>query len=261
MKIITDMPASEYHTHPAVSKTLLDKVARSPLHARAYLDGVAEEPTAAMLFGTALHCAALEPGRYIKEYAAFEGDRRTKEGKARYEELKANGYQVLSIADADAISSMATAIRNHQIAGPLLLDGQAEVSAFWDHGHTGLECKCRADWWRESDETIVDIKTTEDAGASAFARSVAAYRYHVQAAHYTVGLNAKRFIFVAVEKKAPHAVAVYELDADAMREGRRLRDRDIDQYASCVEFNTWPGYPAEIQKLSLPAWAVNGGEE
>lgn len=261
MSIVTNMPAAEYHAHPAVSKTVLDKIARSPLHARAYMDGEFDEATAAMQFGTALHCAVLEPGRFVREYATFSGDRRTKEGKAKYEELVAAGYQILSLNDADAITSMATAIHNHPVAGPLVKVGESEVSSFWKHGTTGLECKCRADLWNQSEATIIDIKTTEDAGPAGFARSVAAYRYHVQAAHYMVGLEAKRFLFVVVEKKAPYAVAVYELDADAMREGRRLRDRDLDQYASCAEFNTWPGYPACVQTLALPKWAFNGSEE
>jgi exodeoxyribonuclease VIII len=260
VKIAHNMPSAEYHAHPAVSKSLLDKISKSPLHARAYLDGAREEPTAAMAFGTALHTAVLEAERFDTEYKVFEGDRRTKAGKEAYEALLATGASIISAADYDAITAMTMAIRQHKVAGSLLMDGHAESSVFWQHPGTRLECKARPDWWR-NDGIVVDLKTTDDASPAAFARSVATYRYHVQAAHYMIGTQAKRFVFIAVEKKAPHAVAVYELDADTLRMGHTLRERDLDQYASCVEFNTWPGYPAEIQTLALPKWATTGSEE
>lgn len=256
--IVPDLPSATYHAHPAVSKSVLDKIARSPLHARAYLDGMRDEPTASMNFGTALHCAVLEPNRFANEYAVWEGDRRTKEGKAAYETLQATGATLISRDDHDAISAMAMSIQQHPVAAAMLTNGQPEASVFWKHN--GIECKCRPDWLRR-DGIVVDLKTTEDASPAAFARSVAAYRYHVQAAHYLAGTQAESFVFIAIEKKAPYAVAVYELDADSIQIGQRLRERDLDQYASCLELNQWPGYPAQIQKLALPKWATNGSEE
>lgn len=260
MKIFTDMTNAQYHAHPAVSKSLLDKIARSPLHARAYLDGTREEPTASMNFGTALHTAVLEPERYAGEYAVFEGDRRTTAGKKAYEELMQKGATIISAADHGAISAMVASIQQHQTAGAMIECGHAETSVFWEDPVTGIECKCRPDYWRREYGVVVDLKTTDDASPEAFARSVASYRYHVQAAHYMEGTRATRFVFVAVEKKPPYAVAVYELDADSLKAGRILRERDIASIASCREFNVWPGYSEHIQTLSLPRWA-QGGEE
>lgn len=262
MKIIPDLPAADYHAHPAVSKSVLDKIARSPLHARAYLDGARDEPTAAMQFGTALHTAVLEPQRFTSEYAVWDGERRTNAGKAAYEALLATGATIISAADRDAISTMAMAIRQHPVAGDLLAaEGAAESSVFWEHPATGLECKCRPDWWLQDRGILVDLKTTDDASPQAFARSVANYRYHVQAAHYMSGTQAKRFILIAVEKKAPYAVAVYELDADALAVGDALRQRDLQAYSSCKDFGIWPGYPEEIVPLALPKWASTGSDE
>lgn len=260
MKIIEQLPADQYHAHPAVSKSVLDKIARSPLHARAYLDGQREEPTAAMQFGTALHACVLEPELFASQYAVFDGDRRTKDGRARYEALQAAGTSIISAADYDAITAMTMAVRDHVVAGRLLQDGIAEASVFWPHPPTGLELKCRPDWWRE-DGIVVDLKTCEDASPAGFARSVANYRYQVQAAHYMSGTQAKRFIFIAIEKRAPYAVAVYELDADALELGHALRERDLQQFASCAEFDLWPGYPPEIMSLTLPKWAQQGVDE
>lgn len=259
MKILPNMPASEYHAHPAVSKSVLDKVARSPLHARAYLDGMRDEPTPAMLFGTALHAAVLEPAVFANEFAVFDGDRRTRAGKEAYEAILSSGAAVISRADRDAISAMVNSIRNHPIAGKLFAQpGRAEHSVFW-HDDSGLECKCRPDWWIGS--MVVDLKTTEDASPEAFSRSVINYRYHVQAAHYMTGTKADRFLFVAVEKKAPYAVAVYELDEDALELGHTLRARDLDRFMVCQASRVWPGYSTEVETLSLPEWAFPKTEE
>lgn len=261
MKIIPNMPAREYHAHPAVSKSVLDKMARSPLHARAYLDGMRDEPTPAMLFGTALHAAVLEPVAFANEYAVFDGDRRTRAGKDAYEAILSSGATVISRGDYDAIRAMALSIRQHPVAGKLFAEGVAEHSVFWDDADTGLACKCRPDWWTPSSALIVDLKTTEDASPEAFARSVMNYRYHVQAAHYMTGAQAERFLFVAVEKKAPYAVAVYELDEDALNLGHTLRERDLHTYSLCQASRVWPGYSTEVETLSLPEWAFPKTEE
>ena len=255
MNIIYDMPAGDYHAHPAVSKSVLDRIARSPLHARAYLDGAREEPTASMQFGTALHTAVLEPRRFADEYHVFEGDRRTKAGKEAYELLIASGATILSRADFDAVLAMELAIRQHPVASELLQDGIAEASVFWQDERTGLECKARPDWWHRERGLVVDLKTTDDASPAGFARSVANYRYHLQAAHYRAGTGCSRFIFIAVEKKAPYAVAVYELDNDAIRAGAELQASLLGQYASCLEFGVWPGYPSITAEP--PRWAVD----
>lgn len=260
-RIIPDMSAADYHAHPAVSKSILDKIAKSPLHAKAYIEEGLPEPTPAMLFGTAYHMAVLEPERFANTYVVFEGDRRTKQGKADYESLITAGASIISRSDLDAITAMSMAVRNHPDAGPLLQGGLPEASIFWKDQDTGIECRCRPDYMRGSipdcpADTLVDLKSCEDASPAAFARSVHNYRYHVQAAHYMHGACVGRFVFIAQEKKPPYAVAVYELDEDAIKQGLALRNRDLQTYASCREFNIWPGYPAGIQTLSLPKWAA-----
>ena len=101
----------------------------------------------------------------------------------------------------------------------------------------------------------MDLKTTTDASPKGFAKSVASFRYHVQAAHYLAAGLFDKFIFIAVEKEAPYAVACYELDADALTEGQRLRGRDLQRIANCRAMAAWPGYGDELQTISLPGWA------
>ncbi len=64
------------------------------------------------------------------------------------------------------------------------------------------------------------------------------------------------FVFIAVEKTPPYAVALYELDAEAVDLGRALARRDLARYANARDFGVWPGYPDAVQSLSLPKWAT-----
>lgn len=77
---------------------------------------------------------------------------------------------------------------------------------------------------------------------------------------YLDGLNTlaphdRKFVFVAVEKEPPYAVAVYELEEDALQLGRDDYQKHLAQYAECVKTNRWPGYGDGMDYVSLPSWA------
>jgi len=196
----------------------------------------------------------LEPSELEARYGVC-GPRNTKAGKEQAERMAAAGIEAVTASDMMAANCMADSVHRHPAAAVLLAQGKAEQSFWWDDASTGLRCKCRPDWC--SGSTVVDLKTTTDASPAAFARSVATFRYHVQASHYLAGLHgAERFVFIAVEKTAPYAVAVYELDAAAMAAGDELRQRDMRIIADCRATTEWPGYGDNCQSLSLPSWAL-----
>ena len=249
----------QYHTDPAVSASHLKAVMQSPYHYWSrFVDPNRSpiEPTAAMRLGSLAHCAILEPDDLLQRYGVC-GPRNTKAGKEQAAAMEAEGIEAVTSTDMALALSMAAAVRNHTAAAELLKRGKAEQSFWWDDLPTGMRCKCRPDWYHGA--TVVDIKTTTDASPQAFARAVATYGYHVQAAHYLAGLHgAERFVFVAVEKSYPHAVAVYELDAASMALGRTMRDNALDVIAGCHAAGVWPGYgDTFIQTISLPKWATN----
>jgi hypothetical protein len=258
--IIDHLSNEEYHADPAVSASHLHQVARSGQHYWArYVDPNRQpvKPTAAMTFGSLGHCATLEPDELRRRYG-IAPDRRTKAGKEAAAEMQASGIEPVSEADMLLAGNIARAVRSHPYAAELLSAGKAETSIWWDDPETGLRCKCRPDWINGS--TCIDLKTTTDASPKGFAKSVAGFRYHVQAAHYLASGLFDQFIFIAVEKEAPFAVGVYELDADAFAEGQRLRDRDLQRIANCRAMAAWPGYGDDLQTLSLPGWAFYGSD-
>jgi hypothetical protein len=248
---------ADYHADPAVSASHLHAIARSPQHYWSRFlapDRPVVEPTAAMRFGSLAHCAVLEPDELLQRYGVA-ADRRTKAGKEQAEQMAAAGIEAVSEGDMTMALSIAAAVREHPYAGALLADGKAEQSFWWDDLPTGLRCKCRPDWYFGT--TVVDLKTTTDASPAGFAKSVATFRYHVQASHYLSGLHgAERFLFIAVEKTHPYAVAVYELDAEALAIGDQLRRRDLQLIADCRATGEWPGYSSTCETLSLPKWAL-----
>lgn len=246
---------AEYHADPAVSASHLHAVAASPFHYwKRFLDPnrPAVEPTAAMRLGTLVHCAVLEPDELALRYA-IAPDRRTKEGKTAAAEFEAAGIEPVSAADMATAIAMRDAVRSHPDAAALLNDGKAEQSFWWDDQLSGLRCKCRPDWMTGG-TTLVDLKTTTDASPAAFAKSIAHWRYHVQADHYRAGTFAERFVFIAVEKTYPYAVGVYQLDDAAMAHAATLRRQNLQTIADCRVIAEWPGY--STQTLSLPRWAM-----
>lgn len=167
---------------------------------------------------------------------------------------------VLTQEQWEQLHGMAASVMAHPAASRLLTDvpGKAEISFYWNDPVTGELCRIRPDWLRD-DDIIVDLKTTDDASPDGFAKSVANWRYDVQDAFYCDGFREvtgrrARFVFIAVEKKPPYAVAVYALDAESKEIGRAQYREDLDKYAACKANDNWPGYGDAVQKLNMPGW-------
>jgi exodeoxyribonuclease VIII len=249
---------ADYHADPAISASQLKTVMQSPYHYWSrYLDP-SRTPTiatSAMKLGSLTHCCVLEPDEVSARYG-ITPDRRSNAGKALAAEMEASGIEAVTAQEMEQALAMAASVRGNSTAVLLLSNGAAEQSFWWDDVSTGLKCKCRPDWLSADGATIVDLKTCQDASPAGFAKSVAQWSYQVQSAHYLCGTLAKRFIFVAVEKTAPYAVGVYELDAQAMVHGAVLRHNALQRIQDCRAINEWPGYTDGIQTLQLPGWAL-----
>ena len=249
---------AEYHAAEGVSKSDLDLIHRSPAHFK----GAEREETAAMRFGTAFHAAVLENDRFNETYTVISGDKRTKAVKEAIKEAEAAGKIVLDEDDFHALHFMAQGVFKNTIAAKLLNGAAIEHSVFSETD--GVRVKCRPDGWQMDKGLLFDLKSTDDASPDGFARTCAKYRYHVQDAFYRhviaslTGEDADKlsFIFVAVEKKPPYAVALYSLDELAKLQGWVEAREDLRTYREAAETDTWRGYSPRIETLSLPRWAV-----
>jgi exodeoxyribonuclease VIII len=261
-----NLPADAYHASPGASKSLLDAVARSPLHLLHALTEARAEPTPAQMLGSAAHAYILEPARYSAEYVIEPVFRGKGSVAARAEWKLANADKVaISEPDAELVRGMGEAITRHDVARELLSDCAPEVSVFWcDFEHDAI-CRIRIDAAPRDDRPyIVDLKTAADASYEAFARAVHNFRYHVSAAMYLDGARhasrgVERYYFVVVENKPPHAVAVYELDNEYANIGRILYRRDLAAFVLATETGEFPGYAEGIRQLTPPAFATRVG--
>lgn len=266
-----------YHRSPRIGRSGLQLFARSPRHYWAeYLDPnrVWKEPTKAMRIGTALHSAVLEP-ETVKEKIAIEPDRWPTKAECgvSIEQQKLEFYQqnrrktILTSTEQSLVKSMYTAVMSHPVAVELLgRRGEIEKVGLFDHPLTGSPSKIKPDKYILDENLVIDLKTTDDASAGSFAKSCVNYWYHVQSAWYLDGLHAingvmpRGFVFIAVEKEPPYAVAIYYAPPEMIELGRKIYQRHLVAYEKCRQADDWPGYPEEFQPINLPFWAYKQEE-
>lgn len=259
----------EYHSHTeSISKSHLDTIAgASPKHyfwKYLHPDRERQEPTPAMIMGTAVHTAVLEPDLFPSEVIESpEFDRRSKVGRAEYEafQLEHKGRIVLAPEDYATCLAIRDAVHLHPVAGGLLQGGKAEQSFYAIDRETGELIKCRTDYLHDSGAMIVDLKTTEDASPAGFGKSAANFRYPIQTAWYNGVLDAafgehpQDWVFLAVEKKPPYAVGIYFMEPDIVARAEIAARRDFMKIVECKRSGEWPDYGIEPQPLALPGWS------
>ena len=263
-----DVSHGEYHRRVlgVASNSALAQVERSPAHYVAWVNGEAnDEETEALAFGTAFHMALLEAERFARVYTVAPdfGDCRFKENKAKREEWRAAnaGKAELDLGTSTAIEKMVRAVHAHPLASKLLEGGQSEVTATWTDDETGVRCKVRADRYKAANRLIVDVKTARDASPKGFKKAVFNHGYHRQNALYRAGFAAagapvEHYILLAVEKTAPFAIGIYQLDAQAIAIGHtRVRD-GLALLAECLREDRWPAYSDRIETIEPPPWAA-----
>lgn len=259
-QVITGLPFDDYKRLDAINASALKLIERSPAH---YWQSrqTPREATPAQALGTLAHLLILEPEREGEIAIAPDVDRRTKAGKEEWAAFLAesNGRQTATADQFDAARRMRDAVQAQPFARALLAGGEPEVTLLWQQDGTPI--KCRLDWLCRSHDVVLDLKTASDASAVEFARASGRYAYHLQAALYTdaaaaCGLGERAFVFLVVESEPPHGVALYQLDEDAMRAGSVRYRQALERYRECLARNDWPGYPPEVQPLTLPKWAL-----
>lgn len=229
-----------------------------------------------LILGKGAEFAILDP-----EVHGMKGDgtvaanpRATAAWKAAEAEARDRDLVPIHVDDYRKAQAMAAKVHAHPVAGPMFVDGQAEVSLYADDPVTGVQLRARPDWmtgaaYDPNRLWIVDVKTTTTEHPDEFARKATGFGYHVQAAFYLrvarlLGMDAEAdpmFVFVAVEKEPPHLVSVVAYDEESLAEGDRLTRQAIDLYARCVADQDWPSYTGTdaIVPISLPRWALRDG--
>lgn len=253
----------DYRREEGVNQSSLKKILESPAHYQAALKNKLI-PTPAMEMGTALHCLSLD-GR--KKFDASyimkpEGlSLATKAGKEWKSEV--GRKKVLNTGGKDdpwnSVQGMAESLERLAWFDPSQKDyiKHNEVSVYWEDRKVG--CKARLDRVLVDEGIVLDLKTTDSVDHETFMKKVVNLGYDFQAAYYTRAAMAAfdkpfRFIFVAVERKAPFTVDLFEVSPDMMHEGFYKVDKALDLYAKCSETEEWPNREPVIHQLEYPGW-------
>lgn len=256
------MDFDEYRKLDAVNFSTLKEMRRSPMHYRHRLSEEREDsPRLAM--GRATHTAVFEPDRFVLDYVIWSGGDRRGNAWAAFCEQHPD-QTILKTSEYETCLAMRDAVRSHPVAGPALTPpGEAEKVLVWTDERTGLLCKGRLDWWRPG--LLADLKTTGEIEARRFSALVERMGYHAQLSFYRAGLLANGLdapppCIIAVEAAAPHDVAVFELDDDAVYAGEVLVADLLSRVAAGRFSGMWPGRYPEKRALSLPAWAFESDD-
>lgn len=265
---LVNIDEQQYRALPLINQSAIKHGMRSMAHMKAYMDGEIKYTSDALSLGSLVHAVVLEEEYFADMYAIMPKiDRRTKAGKQHYEEFMAINAdrEICKEEDWEIAMKMRESVWSHPAAAPLLKrKGKAEQTITWNDPDSGIDCKGRIDLLLEGKgrqkPMIVDLKTTQDAGPD-FAKSIAKFGYHTQAAFYQDGMmhGEKRncgFTIIAVEKTAPYAVGVYLMDKAALEQGRKNYKKVLTSWKNAVHSNSYPAYSSSPETLSLPDWAL-----
>ncbi len=269
---VYDLPSEVYHRDPVVEPSLSRSIAelmvtRTPRHAwlahpRLNPDHV-ETKRIDFDIGKAFEQVLLEGDEGVVMIDADSYS--TKVAKEARDAAYAAGKVPLLGKHFDMLAPMVQAARAQLAAHPEARDafvaGKPQQTLVWCEG--GVWCRALLDWLpdeRTRDTVYYDVKTTSDANPEVWQRACFAAGGDMQAAFYLRGIRAllggeaARFRFVVVERKPPYALVVVELTPAALALGEAKVHRALELWRACLGENRWPGYPAHVAYLDLPAW-------
>lgn len=270
--VYAGMPEDVYHADPvrqafgvpslSATRSRLLTHPSTPAHYRWSEDNPAPYK-AAYEVGHGVHKLVLGLGSDIEVIHAENW--RTKAAQEQRDEALAAGKIPLLDAQLDECNAMADAVLQHPIASLCFQGGNAEQSMFAQDPETSVWLRGRADYIGAEKcgrVILADLKTTNCADPTKWAKSAADYGYHRQAAWYcdlAVSLGLAKhatMVFVLVEKTPPYLVSTVELSPIDINRGRELNQMAIRIFAECLTTGKWPGYPEKIVAVELPKWAT-----
>lgn len=262
--IYYDISNEDYHNGEGVSKSQLDLIEKCPaLYLWNKSAPIDTDKIKSLDFGSAFHCFLLEPIEFNKRFIiAPEINRQTKAGKEQFSELtiqaEENKQTILTHEEFKKLNLMKDSAMALPLAKWMIeADGTCESSIYWTDEETDILCRCRPDKLIPSQKWIIDLKTTAD--INRFQNSVYDYRYHVQDAFYTDGVQSAfgdrfTFFFLAVSTTidcGKYPVQIFALDSLAKEIGYTSYKKNLHTLADCKKNDDF----SSIQTLSLPYWA------
>ena len=210
--IYYNMSREEYDAIEALNPSTVKFALHSMSDCRAVIedqDGLNESDN--MELGSAIDVATLTPDRFKTEYAFYDGTRRGKDYDAF---CAANpNTTILKQSDYRTALYVASVIKSHSIAGPMLQCGNAQTCVVWVDRVTGQLCKGMIDYL--TDTAIIDLKSYGGWmwGIDARSKQARELNYHVSMGAYQDAIR-------TITGKTLPVYLIYGQTKSQMRSGR-----------------------------------------
>lgn len=257
-----EMTFQEYRNQKEfISVSELNLVPIPELFQHVVLEGNRRKPTKNMELGTALHSLVLENTFHSGYYQLPDLDYTLASNKKTRHDLaiQNEGKISLKFDDFEDVVGAGKSVYGNLEAAELLKGCLTEVSFFWKDDHHGQKCKGRADAFNQTDDYVVDLKSSAD--PLKFEKSIAEYGYHRQAAHYMDGLSmvtgrpVKNWYWVVVSMSAPYICRVYRAHPESIQTGRLENRRMLGELKNFKTAQlTQESEPTVIKEIGLPSW-------
>mgnify|MGYP001118313546 CR=1 FL=1 len=134
-------------------------------------------------------------------------------------------------------------------------------------GHE-IGMKGLVDFAPEGEDFLVDLKTTRDFSASGFAKTIAHFGYHIQAAHY-LGLwnlqnpddQRRGFKIIWQDSASPYEVAVTSMPESDIADGADIFNHLVGKIIRAAEKDEWPMKFTQPILLGRAAFGTYADEE
>ena len=214
-----------------LSYSSLKAFIESPNHFLLYKER--KEASQQMRQGSLVDVLLFTPSEFDSKYAVDNIDKRTKEGKVKFIDYQDKGIEVITPEQFNEAKDIVKSIESNTLVQDLLygLEYQKKVEGkIFDVDFVGYaDAYCTY--------YIMDLKTTKNASAREFNRSIYNFKYHLQAAIYMHLSGAKDFYWIAVESAQPYNCEVYKCSDEWKDKGFQLL------YKAMEDFNRWDGKP------------------
>lgn len=246
-----------YNKEPHFRSSHIKEIVKSPAH---FYTAWKSEPKDSSTFdeGRAVHSVLLEQNldKFIKRPAGIDG--RTKDGKARMDELKATGKTVLDAEVFDSMYARLEVFTKSSEAMKIYTGAQIEESFYSAHALSEMLIKARPDMYKPG--IIADIKTTSN--MAWFEKDLIKYGYHIQAGYYSLvtrlvtGVKTKEFVFVAQEKVAPYGIQIFSINESQLNVLEEKATELLLRASIFVRENNFPSYDDIKKSITLPTYAL-----
>ena len=235
------MNNNDYQDMPCISSHWLIDMLQSPAHCwRRHLDPARtiEAPSDALRIGTLVHCLALTPRQFEREFRIIREDRRSRTGRAEWEWTTAQGWTPIRPAELDRAKAIVAALKAHATAQKLLAHGRKERTIIQPRPNGLLPLKARLDVHHEARRHVIELKTTWN--LDTIETAMTRYRYPLSAAFYRNMVRGQHVTFIFVQTQEPHNIAVLDLSPSEMQDGERQWRMALELFDTCWRLNQWP---------------------